>query len=116
MRYTLQLSKEDFMSKAKIVTICGSMRFKAEQKIIAEKLELENRWVVIQCIYGDENRNYKSYTSNEIEILSKLHKAKIDISDAIFVVNIGGYIGESTTNEINYATKTGKEVIYLEQK
>lgn len=99
------------MNKTKVVTICGSMRFK-DERVIAEKLEIENGWCVIQCIYGGNNR---SYSPKEIETLGMLHSAKIDISDAIFVVNVGGYIGESTKNEIKYAKERGKEVIYLEQ-
>ena len=49
-----------------------------------------------------------------MEILGKLHKRKIDVSDAIYVVNIDGYIGNSTKSEIEYALKHGKEVIYHE--
>ena len=37
-----------------------------------------------------------------------------DISDAIYVVNVNGYIGESTKKEIEYACKLGKEILYLE--
>lgn len=47
-------------------------------------------------------------------MLDDLHKRKIDISDSIFVVNVGGYIGTSTRSEIDYAEKHGKTVIYLE--
>lgn len=43
-----------------------------------------------------------------------MHRTKIDLSDAIFVVNIGGYIGESVKSEIEYAKEKGKEIIYLE--
>ena len=43
-----------------------------------------------------------------------MHKRKIDMADEIFVVNVGGYIGESTRSEIDYATANGKPVRYLE--
>lgn len=43
-----------------------------------------------------------------------MHKQKIDMSDEIIVINIDGYIGESTRNEINYAKEKGKKVNYLE--
>ena len=43
-----------------------------------------------------------------------MHKAKIDLADAIFVINVDGYIGESTKNEIEYAKKHNKEIFYLE--
>ena len=46
--------------------------------------------------------------------LDVLHFRKIDLSDEIFVLNVGGYIGESTSREIEYAKSTGKAVWYLE--
>ena len=46
-------------------------------------------------------------------MLDDMHKRKIDMADSIFVVNRGGYIGESTKSEIEYALKTGKQVTYM---
>ena len=43
-----------------------------------------------------------------------MHKRKIDMADEIFVINVDGYIGESTKSEIEYAKRTGKKVNYLE--
>ena len=48
-------------------------------------------------------------------MLGKMHKEKIKISDAIFVVNVNGYIGESTKSEIEYAKSQNKEILYLEE-
>ena len=48
------------------------------------------------------------------EMLDDMHKRKIDIADEIFVINVGGYIGDSTKSEIEYAIKCGKKVNYLE--
>ena len=47
-------------------------------------------------------------------MLDDMHKRKIDMADEIFVINKGGYIGESTKSEIEYAIKTGKKVSYME--
>ena len=96
----------------KVVTICGSMRFAKKMIQIASDLEKKYGWCVIQCVY-DIDKN--TTTDEEIEKIVNAHWKKIDISDAIYVVNIGGYIGTSTTNEINYALLHGKEVIYHEQ-
>lgn len=93
----------------KIVTICGSMRFKDKMMEISKELEIKNKYVVIQCIYNNDK-----FTEKEQQILSDLHYNKIKISDAIYVVNVNGYIGNSTDKEIEYAKKLGKEVIYLE--
>ena len=49
------------------------------------------------------------------EMLDDMHKRKIDMADSIFVINVGGYIGESTRSEIEYAKAQGKEVRYLEE-
>lgn len=93
----------------KIVTICGSMRFKDKMMEISKELEIENKYVVIQCIYSNDK-----FTEKEQQILSDLHYNKIKISDAIYVVNVNGYIGNSTGKEIEYAKRLGKEVMYLE--
>lgn len=50
------------------------------------------------------------------EMLDDMHKRKIDMADEIYVINVGGYIGESTRSEIEYAAKTGKAIRYLEEK
>lgn len=93
----------------KIVTICGSMRFKDKMMEISKELEIKNKYVVIQCIYSNDK-----FTEKEQQILSDLHYNKIKISDAIYVVNVNGYIGNSTDKEIEYAKKLGKEIMYLE--
>ena len=95
----------------KVVTICGSMKFANEMIKIASSLEKEKGLCVIQCVY---DINQATTTKEEIDRIVNAHWKKIDISDAIYVVNIGGYIGNSTTNEINYALSKGKEVIYHE--
>ncbi len=93
----------------KIVTICGSMKYQDKMIEIAKYLEINYKYIVIQCIYSIDK-----LSDSDINILSKLHYKKIDISDAIYVVNINGYIGNSTSKEIEYAKKLGKEIIYLE--
>ena len=94
----------------KVVTICGSMRFQKEMVEIAQDLELKNNYCVIQCIY-----DLHDLTEKQIENLAVLHEKKIDISDAIYVVNIGGYIGESVKREIAYAKAYNKEILYHEK-
>ncbi len=47
-------------------------------------------------------------------MLDDMHKRKIDLADEIFVVNVGGYIGHSTRQEIEYAKLTNKGIQYLE--
>ena len=95
----------------KIVTICGSLRFLGRIQETAERLEIENGWVVLAPLPHVIDR---PLTDEEKRLIGELHKAKIDLSDAIFVVNVGGYIGESVKEEIVYAREKGKEVLFLE--
>lgn len=90
------------MNKRKVVTLCGSIKFWNKMEEINEKLALENEYVVIGLTPRVTNR---TFTEHDKELLGELHRAKIDLSDAIFVVNVNGYIGESTRVEIEYAKK-----------
>ena len=99
------------MMDIKVITICGSMRYSKEMMKISEELELKEGYAVIQCVYNVDGKKYEGIDAS---ILDKIHRKKIDISDAIYVVNIDGYIGNSTKNEIEYAKKNNKEVIYHE--
>ena len=103
------------MNKVKIITVCGSLKFQDEQMRQAERLELEGN-AVISVIYPPPNFHKDNYTDADVEMLDKMHKVKIDISDAIFVVNVGGYVGSSTKSEIEYAKKLGKEIMWLEEQ
>ena len=77
---------------------------------ISEELELKQGYAVIQCIYSVDSQKYDGLDAEKLE---KIHRKKIDICDAIYVVNVDGYIGNSTKNEIEYAKHLGKEVLSL---
>ena len=96
----------------KIITICGSLKFENEMKYFAEKLALEGN-CVLSVIYPVREKD--KYTKAETEQLQNGHLKKIDISDAIFVINKNGYIGEAVRKEIDYAKKQNKEIIYSEE-
>lgn len=92
----------------KTVTLCGSMRFRDEMQRLAFALELERGWNVLQCVYNVDDA---PLTAAAREALAAAHRRRIELSDAIYVVDIGGYIGEAVREEIAYARKLGKEVI-----
>lgn len=98
------------MDYIKVVTICGSMKFKQEMIEKAFELEAKDNYAVIQCVYKSDNNDEQV----DKEKLSKIHFKKIEISDAIYVVNVGGYIGNQTKKEIEYAKSLGKEILSLE--
>ena len=99
--------------RPKIITMCGSLKFQDEHMRQAQMLELEGN-LVISCVYPPPESKKENYTKEQLDVLAKLHYAKIDLSDAIFVVNVGGYIGKSTRSEIEYAEACEKEIIWLE--
>lgn len=94
----------------KIITVCGSYKFKKEMIEITEEFTLKGNCMLMPNELTRPNK--EAYTKNEVEMIDKMHKEKIKISDAILVVNVGGYIGNSTKSEIEYAKSLNKEVLY----
>ena len=100
--------------KYKVITLCGSIKFKEEFLKMQEKLTLDRNIVLTP-------NSFQSIKKEEIneqtkKMLDEMHRQKIAMSDAIFVINVNGYIGESTKNEIEYAKSKNKEILYLEKK
>ena len=93
----------------KIITLCGSLKFQKEMKIIAEKMALNGN-CILTPVYPILENNEK--TDEQINMLKEAHFKRIELSDAILVVNVNNYIGESTSLEIEYAKKLGKEIMY----
>ena len=107
--------------KYKVVTLCGSTRFKDAFMEAQKRLTLEGCIVISVGLFGHsgdnevwENMDEGTLTRTK-EMLDDMHKRKIDMADEIYVINVGGYIGDSTRSEIEYATSTGKGVRYLEE-
>ena len=91
----------------KVITLCGSTRFK-DQFIEAQKrLTLEGNIVISVGLFGHSGDN-EVWSEGTKEMLDDMHKRKIDMADEIFVINVGGYIGSSTKSEIEYAKRIGK--------
>ena len=104
----------------KVITLCGSTRFKDEFYKIQKDLTLKGNIVISVGLFGHsgdsevwENMDEGTLTKTK-EMLDDMHKRKIDMAEEIFVINVNGYIGDSTKSEIEYATKQGKKVNYLE--
>ena len=98
----------------KVITLCGSTRFK-DQFIEAQKrLTLEGNIVISVGLFGHSGDD-EVWSEGTKEMLDDMHKRKIEMADEIFVINVGGYIGSSTRSEIEFATRTGKTIRYLEE-
>ncbi len=102
--------------RAKVITLCGSTRFK--DAILAEnaRLTIEGNLVISLGVFGHADLpdyDWATDVSDMRGMLGRLHRQKIDLADEVHVVNPGGYIGESTRREIAYAEMLGKPVTYF---
>lgn len=103
------------VGKYKVITLCGSTRFKDEFLKVQKQLSLEGNIVITVGLFRLADSKFENVITPKIKLmLDDIHKRKIDMSDEIYVINKNGYIGESTKSEIEYAIKTGKRVDYLE--
>ena len=109
------------VGKYKVITLCGSTRFKEAFMETQKRLTLEGNIIISVGLFGHsgdnevwENMDEGTRTKTK-EMLDDMHKRKIDMADEIYVINVGGYIGDSTRSEIEYARATGKTVRYLEE-
>ena len=89
--------------KTKIVTICGSYRF-IKRMIEVQRQLTELGYIVLMPAINCDRHDKEWYLT--------LHKKKIDMSDMVFIVDVGGYIGEHTDSELQYAYESGKEIMY----
>ena len=102
------------VGKYKVVTLCGSTRFKDEFIEAQKRLTLAGNIVISVGLFGHSGDD-EVWAEGTKEMLDDMHKRKIDMADEIYVIIVGGYIGSSTKSEIEYAKKTGKTVKYLEE-
>lgn len=94
----------------KIITVCGSFKFKDEIMKVAMKMEVAGNVVLTPIFPIDVNKDY--FTEEQLIMLGKMHKEKIKLSDSILVVNVNNYIGDSTKSEIEFAKSLNKEIIF----
>ena len=102
------------VGKYKVITLCGSTRFKDEFMEAQKRLTLDGNIVISVGLFGHAGDN-EVWIEGTKEMLDDMHLRKIDMADEIYVINVDGYIGTSTRNEIEYAKRTGKVVRYLEK-
>ena len=101
------------IGKYKVITLCGSTRFRDAFMETQKRLTLEGNIVISVGLFGHSGDD-EVWPEGTKEMLDDMHRRKIDMADEIFVINVGGYIGSSTRSEIEYATAVGKLISYLE--
>ena len=112
--------EKEVEKKYKIVTLCGSTKFKPEFEKITEKLTIQGNIVLAPGEYtgfnniNPDSKEMTQLDDDTIEMLKDLHKEKIRMADEVLIINKDGYIGETTKEEIQFALSIGKPVFYIE--
>lgn len=99
------------MNKYPVITLCGSTRFKEDFERVNRELTLQGNIVISLGAWGHSG---DVFSEADKVMLDDIHKRKIDMADAIYVINKNGYIGESTKSEIKYALEHNKSVMFME--
>lgn len=108
------------VGKYKVITLCGSTRFKEQFMEAQKRLTLAGYIVISVGLFGHAGDQEvwdgmdEGTLSKTKKMLDDMHKRKIDMADEIYVINVDGYIGDSTRSEIQYAEAHGKPVRYYE--
>lgn len=110
--YLFPQRKGDGVTRFKTIVICGSSRFKYEFQQITKDMTLKGVIAIPLNIYTKSDKI--TLNKEKKDLLMKMQLQKIADSDGIFVINKGGYIGENTKREIEYAESLGKNIEYLE--
>lgn len=99
------------MADIKVITLCGSSRFDSKFKEV-ELLLTRKGFAVLMPIFRDRLKLNK----NDIKLFGRIHLKKITLADEIFVMDVDGYIGESTKKEIEYAKSKNKIIRYYSEE
>ena len=106
------------MNRPEVVCLCGSTRFYDEFQEANYNLTMQGKIVLSVGFFHHKSKAVHGEgvgcSEEQKVLLDELHKRKIDLANSILVLNIGGYIGESTRSEIEYAKAHSKKIEYLE--
>ena len=95
-------------ARCKVITLCGSARFEETFRQVQQQLTLAGNIVLCPAFFDDFQPD-----AEEKAVLDQLHRQRIDMADEVLIINVDGYIGQSTRAEIAYAISKGKPVHYL---
>lgn len=98
----------------RIITLCGSTKFKEDFIRIQKELTLKGNIIMTVGLFGHSGDN-EVWEDGMKEFMDDMHKRKILMSDEIYVINKDGYIGESTKSEIEFAKKHNKIITYMQK-
>lgn len=111
-------TKSAMSTEAPVITLCGSARFKAEFMAASQRLTMAGNVVISLGVFGPTDLPDYDWTdaSSLRRTLDRIHLQKIRMADKVYVVDPGGYVGESTRREIAYAEALGKTVLYFSEE
>ena len=118
-RQICQLKPKPDESRQKVICLCGSTRFTEQMLIKQWELTKQGHVVLSWCAlpesyFQSDDKTHVGDQEGVKEIVDEVHLRKIDLADEVLVLNVDGYIGQSTRGEIEYAKETGKPVRYLD--
>src|SRR3954454_8617167 len=111
-----QQAPQSAEGEARVITLCGSTTFEAEFAEVNQRLTMEGCVVISLGMFSLPDLPDYDWTADRSDLkgrLSGVHFHKIRMADEVYVVDSGGYVGESTRREIAYAESLGKPVRYL---
>lgn len=100
--------------KRKIVCLCGSTKFKDSFQQANRTESLKGSIVLTVAQYSHYDK--LNITEEQKIIFDNLHLDKIKLADEILVLDINGYIGDSTLKEIEYAKKQNKKIRFISEE
>jgi hypothetical protein len=114
-----QQAPQSAEGEAKVITLCGSTKFEAEFAEVNQRLTMEGCVVISLGMFSLPDLPDYDWTADSSDLKGRLggvHFQKIRMADEVYIVDPGGYVGESTRREIAYAESLGKPVRYLSRE
>lgn len=114
-----QQATQPTVGEAKVITLCGSTTFEAEFAELNQRLTMEGCVVISLGMFSLPDLPDYDWTADRSDLkgrLGRVHFQKIRMADEVYIVDPGGYVGESTRREIAYAESLGKAVRYLSRE
>ncbi|WP_235534930.1 hypothetical protein [Nocardioides sp. Soil777] len=114
-----QQTPQSTEGEARVITLCGSTKFEAEFAEVNQRLTMDGCIVIRLGMFSLPDLPGYDSTADRSDLkgrLGALHLQKIRMADEVYIVDPGGYVGESTRREIAYATSLGKPVRYLSRE
>jgi len=100
--------------KREIITLVGSTRFKEQFREAERKLTTDGK-IVLPLAFYEKVEGIK-HAPEMLKLLFDLQLDKINLSDSVFVIDVDGYIGETTKREIDYARSKGKLIRFYSKE